>query len=91
MLLSMMTVMFQQLTLKLVWYSFLTAFFIGVISFLVMLVPVLNIATLSLLITVGFYLADVYWHHKLEGTYDGDTMSQYVIFAIMVVILVLYI
>ena len=91
MLLSMMTVMFQQLTLKLVWYSFLTAVFIGGISFLVMLVPVLNIATLSLLITVSFYLSDVYWHHKLEGTYDGDTMSQYMIFAIMVVILVMYI
>ena len=91
MLLSMMTVMFQQLTLKLLGYSFLTAILIGVIAFIVMLIPLLNIASLSLLITVGFYLTDVFWHHKLEGTYDTDTMSQYVIFAIMVVILVLYI
>lgn len=90
-LIATMIVMFNQFSMKLLGIAGLTSLIIGVLAFLVMLVPVLNIATLSLLITVAFYLADVYWHHKLEGTYDADTMSQYVIFGVMVVILVLYI
>ncbi len=90
-LVAMMVVMFDQLKVKILLYSLFTALLVGIGSFVVMQIPLLNIATLSLLITVGYYLADVFWHHKLEGTYDSDTMSQYIIFAIMVIILILYI
>ncbi|MFH1546868.1 MAG: hypothetical protein ABIC57_00095 [bacterium] len=90
-LVTMMIVMFNQFSYKLLGIAGICSIIISLLSFLVMQAPVLNIATLSLLIAVAFYLVDVYWHHKLEGTYDSDTMSQYVIFAIMVVILLLYI
>lgn len=90
-LILMMIVMFDQLDFETFGFGVITAGFVCLASIGVMMIPVLNIATLALLITVGFYLADVFWHHKLEGTYDNDTMSQYVIFAIMVIILLLYI
>jgi hypothetical protein len=89
-LIIMMVVMFQQFNLNTLVFAFISSVFILLVSVGVMMVPVLNIATLSLLVTVGFYLVDVFWHHRLEGTYDSDTMSQYIIFAIMVIILLLY-
>lgn len=86
-----MIVMFEQIAMDTFGFAVISSVFVAILSIGVMMVPVLNIATLSLLITVGFYLVNVFWHHKLEGTYDSDTMSQYVIFAIMVIILLLYI
>lgn len=63
---------------------------IGGITLLVVLVPLFNVGVTSLVVTVFFYLVNSYWHHKLDGTFSWGVMQQYGLFAIMALILLLY-
>ncbi len=67
-----------------------TSIIVGVMVFGVWLIPVFNIAIISLVATVGFYLVDAFWHHRLEGSFSWDVMSQYALYALMAIILLLY-
>ncbi len=90
-LIGLMILITRQYSLEIFAMLLLTAFIMGVIVFSLWQVPLFNIAVISIVATVAFYLFDVYWHHQLEGSFTWDAMSQYVLFAIMAVILLLYI
>lgn len=89
-LLCLMVYMSQQLSKETITYTLITGVAIALITFLVLLTPIFNLAVLSLVITVIFYLGVSFWHHKLEGTFNWDTMFQYLLFAVMAIILLLY-
>lgn len=89
-LVCLMVLISQQLSRTTIPAMIISGVIIALISFGVLMIPVFNIAVLSLVITVGFYLVDVYWHHKLDGSFNWDVMSQYMLFALMAIILLLY-
>ncbi|MDD3661622.1 MAG: hypothetical protein PHG63_01015 [Candidatus Dojkabacteria bacterium] len=63
---------------------------LGIFVFLLWHVPMFNFAVLSLVATTAYYLLDAYWHHRIEGTFSWDVMSQYGLYAMMALILLLY-
>ncbi len=74
-----------------VWIALgITVLVLAVTTWLVWMVPAFNVAVMAIVVTVIFYLADVYWHHKLEGTFTMDTFYQYLLFAVMAIILLMY-
>lgn len=89
-LVCLMILISQQLSRITIPSMIISGVIIGIIAFGVLMIPVFNIAVLSLVVTVGFYLVDVYWHHKLDGSFNWDVMSQYMLFALMAIILLLY-
>jgi len=89
-LVGLMVLISQQISRATILAMVASGVIIGLVSFGVLMIPVFNIAVLSLVVTVGFYLVDVYWHHKLDGSFNWDVMSQYLLFALMAVILLLY-
>lgn len=90
-LISLMVGISKQWSLEIAIMIVLTAFLMGGIVYALWHTPLFNVAVVSLVATVAFYLFDVYWHHQLEGSFTWDAMSQYVLFAIMAIILLLYI
>lgn len=89
-LVTLMLSIYQQFSSKIWVYNLLSSVLIAIAALFLISLSVFNIAILSLVITVVFYLVVVFWHHKLEGTLNWDVMTQYILFAIMAVILLLY-
>jgi hypothetical protein len=71
-------------------YNFISSLLIACLTWVIINYVILNIAIIALVVTVGFYLIVVFWHHQLEGTFNWDIMIQYLLFAIMATILLLY-
>jgi hypothetical protein len=90
-LVSMMISIFNQFSPRIWFVNALSACLMGFGAWLIVYLAVFNMAIIALVITVLFYLNVVFWHHKLEGTFNWDAMTQYILFAIMAVILLLYI
>ena len=90
-LIGMMIIVTRQSSLEIVMMLLLTSLLMGAIVFALWHVPLFSIAVISIVATVAFYLFDAYWHHQLEGIFSWDAMSQYVLFAVMAIILLLYI
>jgi hypothetical protein len=90
MLINMSIVIADQLEMRTLLFSVLSAVSVGLVLWFVMSLVLFNIAVLSLVLTVYFYLLVSFWHHKLEGTFNWDVMTQYILFALMAVILLLY-
>lgn len=90
-LIGLMIMVTRQSSVEMALMLVLTALLMGVIVYVLWQVPMFNIAVISIVATVAFYLFDVYWHHQLEGSFSWDVMSQYILFAVMAVILLLYI
>lgn len=90
-LIGLMVMVTRQWSLEVASMLLLTALMMGLVVLALWHVPLFSIAVISIVATVAFYLFDVYWHHQLEGSFSWDAMSQYVLFAIMAVILLLYI
>mgnify|MGYP001093033715 CR=1 FL=1 len=89
-LIGMMVAITKQSSLEILLMLLSTSIFVGLAVVLIWSIPVFNIAVISLVSTIAFYLADVYWHHRLEGSFSWEVMSQYALFALMAIILVLY-
>lgn len=89
-LIGLMVVISKQVSRSTTIALVITAFVMGLSALIILLVPLFNIAVLSLVITIVFYLAVAFWHHKLDGSFSWDTMFQYILFAVMAVILLLY-
>lgn len=89
-LILMMMIVFDQKQLKLFMYNFISSLLIACLTWVIINYVILNIAIIALVVTVGFYLIVVFWHHQLEGTFNWDIMIQYLLFAIMATILLLY-
>lgn len=89
-LISLMVLLVRQMTRQAFLMLILSSVLMGVVVLVVWSIPIFNIAVLSLVATIGFYLVDVYWHHRLEGTLNNDVMTQYGLFALMALILLLY-
>jgi hypothetical protein len=90
-LIGLMVVVSRQFSFEVAVMLLLTSLMMGLIVLSLWHVPIFNIAVISVVATVAFYLFDVYWHHQLEGSFTWDAMSQYILFAVMAVILLLYI
>ena len=90
-LIGMMIIVTRQSSLEIVMMLLLTSLLMGAIVFALWHVPLFSIAVISIVATVAFYLFDAYWHHQLEGSFSWDAMSQYVLFAVIAIILLLYI
>lgn len=89
-LIAMMVFISKQFNRLIVVFAVISALFVALVSILVFKLNLFNITIVSIVISVAFYLVVAYWHHKLEGTFNKDTMFQYVLFAIMAIILLLY-
>ncbi|MBN1619006.1 hypothetical protein JW887_06750 [Candidatus Dojkabacteria bacterium] len=89
-LIYLMTILSDQQNFLIYSGIVLSALFVGIWAFICIILGVFNVTVLSFVLTVGFYLVDVYWHHKLEGSFSWQVMFEYVIFAIMSIILLLY-
>ncbi len=89
-LINMSIVIADQLDMRTLLFSILSAVSVSIVLWFVMSLVLFNIAVLSLVLTVYFYLLVSFWHHKLEGTFNWDIMTQYILFALMAVILLLY-
>ena len=89
-LIGMMVSMMRQFSWEILFMLVLTSVLMGLVVFAVWQSPIFNIAVLSLVATVMFYMFDVYWHHSLEGSFTWDVMAQYGLFATMAIILLLY-
>lgn len=89
-LINFMIFIFEQLSLRTSIWALITGVLIGGLSLMIMLLNLFSITILSLVITILFYLAVAVWHHKLEGTFNWDIMTQYSLFAVMAIILLLY-
>ena len=90
-LIGLMIVSTKQWSLEMLGVLIAGSVLVGLTVYIVWLLPVFNIAVISLVSTVMFYLVDVYWHHSLEGSFSWDVMSQYMLYALMALILLLYI
>lgn len=90
-LVGMMALLLKQFTREVFVALLVSALAMGIVVVLLWTIPIFNVAVISLVATVGFYLVDAYWHHRLEGTLTWDIMSQYGLFAVMALILLLYI
>ncbi|MEA3357694.1 MAG: hypothetical protein U9Q67_04660 [Patescibacteria group bacterium] len=89
-LIGMMLAIARQISSTTLILLLVSSVIVGLASYVVLLVPIFSISVLSLVVTVVFYLVDVFFHHKLDGSYNWDIMSQYILFAIMAIILLLY-
>ena len=89
-LVGMMVLLMKQFTREALLALVLSSIAMGIVVMLIWSVPLFSVAVVSLVATVGFYMIDVYWHHRLEGTLTWDVMSQYGLFAVMALILLLY-
>jgi hypothetical protein len=89
-LIALMIILVKQMTRQTLGLLILSSILMGAVVLAVWSIPIFNIAVLSLVATIGFYLVDVYWHHRLEGTLNNDVMTQYGLFALMALILLLY-
>ncbi|MBN2100847.1 hypothetical protein JW710_03060 [Candidatus Dojkabacteria bacterium] len=90
-LIWLMLVITRQISRVTIFSTVFSGLVVAAASFLAFMIPVFNIAVIALVIAVVFYLVDVYWYHKLEGTFNWDIMLQYALFGVMAVILLLYI
>ena len=90
-LIWIMLVISRQISRITMFSALISGIIVAAASFLAFMIPVFNIAVIALVIAVVFYLVDVYWYHKLEGTFNWDIMLQYALFGVMAVILLLYI
>ncbi len=89
-LVGMMILAARQFSKSIIIALIVSCLIIGAITIGVLHVPFFNIAVISLVVTVVFFLVNSYWHHKLEGSFSWDVMHQYFLFAIMAFILLLY-
>lgn len=89
-LIWLMAVVEHEATMKVIGLILLSSLITAFIAFVVLHIPIFNLTAVSLVITVGFYLIEVYWHHKFEGTFEWNTMLEYTLFALMAIILLLY-
>ena len=89
-LIGMMVGITRQFTLQVLLFLLISSVFVGLSIMLIWNIPIFNIAVISLVSTIVFYLVDVFWHHRLEGSFSWEVMSQYALFALMAIILVLY-
>lgn len=89
-LLILMVSAVRQLSLRTLFWIGVSCLIVGLYVIGVFLLPIFNVITFSIVSTVGFYLCVAFWHHKLEGTLNWDAMAQYFLFALMAIILLLY-